>query len=95
RQYKRDVVPVYIHLRNSNFFYRLASFRKFIGIKANVEMFYLVDEVYKQRGNEITLIFGKPVSYKEFETSSKDKVWAEKMRLTVYELQKEKKLNTL
>lgn len=95
RQYQRDIIPVYIHLRNSNFFYRLASFRKFLGIKANVEMFYLVDEMFRQSGNEITMIFGDPVSYKEFGTASTDKEWAEKLRLRVYELQKENQLNNL
>ncbi len=95
RQYKRDIIPVYIHLRNSNFFYRLASLRTFLGIKANLEMFYLVDEMYRQKGNEITFVFGNPVSYKEFGTASTDKEWAEKLRLRVYELQKENQLNNL
>lgn len=95
RQYQRDIIPVYIHLRNSNFFYRLASLRKFLGIKANVEMFYLVDEMFRQSGKEITMVFGSPVSYKEFLTASTDKEWAEKLRLRVYELQKENQLNNL
>lgn len=96
RIYKRDIVPVYIHLKNSKFFYRLASFRKFLGIKANIEMFYLVDELYKQTGNELTLVFGKPIPYESFGTSSSsDKAIAEKIRLTVYEMQKEHQLDTL
>jgi putative hemolysin len=96
RLYKRDVVPVYIHLRNSNFFYRLAAFRTFLGIKANIEMFYLVDELYKQIGNELTLVFGKPIPYQEFGTSSSsDKAMAEKLRLQIYELQKANQLDTL
>jgi len=96
RMYQRDIIPVYIHLKNSSFFYRLASFRKFIGIKANIEMFYLVDELYKQTGNELTLVFGRPISYKEFgATSSSDKIHAEKLRQYIYELQKENHLDTI
>ena len=95
RQYKRDIVPVYIHLKNSKFFYRIASFRKFLGIKANIEMFFLVDELYKQIGNEIILVFGKPVSYNEFNSSSTDKAWAETLRQKVYELQKDYNLQIL
>jgi putative hemolysin len=95
KQYQRDIIPVYIHLRNSNFFYRLASLRTFLGIKANIEMFYLVDEMYRQKGNEITFVFGDPISYKEFGASSKDKEWAEKLRVRVYELQKANQLDTL
>lgn len=96
RLYQRDIIPVYIHLKNSNFFYRLASFRKFLGIKANIEMFYLVDELYKQSGNELTLVFGKPISHESLGTSSStDKAMAEKIRLSVYEMQKAHKLDTL
>lgn len=46
-KYKRNVIPVYVDGRNSNFFYNLATIRKTMGIKANLEMFYLVDEVFK------------------------------------------------
>ena len=35
-QYQRDVVPIYFEGRNSNFFYNLAKFRKFLGIKLNL-----------------------------------------------------------
>ncbi len=49
RQYQRDIIPVYVKGNNSNFFYNLSRWRKRLGIKANIEMFYLMDEMYKQR----------------------------------------------
>src|SRR5690554_1843577 len=47
KKYKRNVVPVFIDGVNSNFFYNLANVRKRLGIRANLEMFFLVDELYK------------------------------------------------
>jgi 1-acyl-sn-glycerol-3-phosphate acyltransferase len=41
KKYERNIIPVHISGRNSNFFYNLARFRGKVGIKANVEMFYL------------------------------------------------------
>ena len=38
-QHRRDIVPIFIDGRNSNFFYNLANFRKKIGLKANIELF--------------------------------------------------------
>lgn len=60
---KRDIVPVFITGRNSNFFYNLAKVRKALGIKFNIEMLYLPDEMYKQEGKHVDVIFGKPISW--------------------------------
>jgi hypothetical protein len=57
RQYQRDIIPVYVEGINSNFFYNLSRWRKRLGIKANIEMFYLMDEMYKQHGKKITIYF--------------------------------------
>ena len=48
-KYKRDIIPIYFEGRNSNFFYNLSNFRTFLGIKANIELFYLSDELFKQK----------------------------------------------
>lgn len=66
-EYKRDIIPVYISGRNSNFFYNLSNIRKRLGIKVNIEMLYLVDEMYKQKGRHIDVYFGKPISYTTLE----------------------------
>jgi 1-acyl-sn-glycerol-3-phosphate acyltransferase len=76
KQYKRDVIAVHIDGRNSNFFYNLANIRKRLGIKANIEMLYLVDEMYSQRNKTITIRFSKPVPYATFDRRFSDKEWA-------------------
>ena len=87
RNYKRDILPVHISGRNSAFFYNLANFRKKIGLKANVEMLFLVDEVFKQKNKDIIITFGKPVSGSVFDKRYSDKQWAEKLKKHVYKLE--------
>lgn len=82
----RDVIPVFISGKNSNFFYNLANFRKRIGIKANLEMFYLVDELYRHNNETIKIYFGEPVSYTTFDDSKSTKEWAEVMKQKTYGL---------
>ena len=85
--HKRDIIPVYIEGRNSNFFYNLASIRKFFGIKANIEMFYLVNETFKQKNKTIPIFFGKPISYKKLKESKiKHNILAEKIKNHTYSL---------
>lgn len=86
-QHKRDVVPVYFAGRNSDFFYNLSRLRAFLGIKANIEMLYLPDEMFRQRGKDIKLVFGKPVSWQTFDNSRTPSEWAEWMKTKTYELQ--------
>jgi putative hemolysin len=83
---KKNIVPVYIEGRNSDFFYNLAYWRKRLGIKANVEMFYLVDEMYKQRGKTLTFIIGKPIPWQVFTNEHREEYWAKKVKEHVYAL---------
>ncbi|MBI9055569.1 MAG: 1-acyl-sn-glycerol-3-phosphate acyltransferase [Bacteroidales bacterium] len=85
-QHKRNIVPVHIKGKNSNFFYNLSNLRNAIGIKTNIEMFYLSDEVFKQKGKTITLTFGKPIPYQTFDKSMPPKEWAKKVKDYVYQL---------
>lgn len=85
---KRDIIPVYITGRNSNFFYNLARFRKFIGIKFNIEMLYLPDEMYKQEGKHVDVIFGKPIKWQSLEGKN-PKEEAQKIKKAAYDLPKE------
>ena len=87
KAYKRDVIPCFINGRNSDWFYNLARLRDFIGIKSNIEMLYLVDEMYKQRGKEIVITFGKPISYTIFDKKMSDLAWAQKLKNYVYTLE--------
>jgi hypothetical protein len=85
-EYKRDIVPVYFEGRNSNFFYRLANFRKRLCIKMNIEMVYLPDEMFRQRHNQFRIYFGEPVPWQTFDSSKKPAEWAEWMKRQVYSL---------
>jgi len=85
-QYQRDVVPMYFEGRNSNFFYNLANIRKFLGIKFNIEMLYLADEMFKQRGNHFTLKIGKPIPWQHFDKTKSHTQWAEHLKDLVYKM---------
>jgi len=84
--YKRDVVPVHFTGRNSNFFYRFYRIRKFVGIRTNLEMFYLVDETFKHRNDHLTVTFGKPIPYTTFNQSKTPTQWAKYVKEQVYAL---------
>lgn len=83
---KKDVYPVHIDAYNSTFFYTLGYWRKRIGIKANLEMFYLVDEMYKHRGKTISFTFGEPISWKVFTSDKTETYWSDKVKEHVYAL---------
>ena len=85
-EHERNIVPVHISGRNSNFFYNLSNFRTKLGIKTNFEMFYLVDEAFKQKNKNITVTFGKPIPYTTFDKSLNAKDWAKKVRNYIYTL---------
>lgn len=85
-QYQRDVVPVYFEGRNSNFFYNLARLRKFFGIKFNVEMMYLPDEMFKQRGKHFTLKIAKPIPWQTFNKTKSHAEWAQWVKDIVYKM---------
>lgn len=84
KKHKRDIIPVYIDGELSNFFYRLSNFRKFIGIKANIEMLFLADELYKQKNQTMSIVIGKSIPYTTFYASKNDKKWAQSVKETVY-----------
>lgn len=89
RTYQRDIVPVHIEGHNSNFFYNLARWRKRLGIKVNIEMAFLIDEFFKQRNKQLTISFGEPIPYQNFDRRFTDAQWAEKLRAFSYQLAKD------
>jgi len=90
KQYQRDVIPVHISGRNSNFFYRLANIRKILGIKWNLEMLYLIDETYNHQNKTFTFTIGKPIPYSDFDRRHTPIEWAAKVREVVYRLPENK-----
>lgn len=85
REYQRDVVPIYFEGHNSRFFYILALLRKWLHIKVNIEMLYLVDEMYGAHGKHFRVHVLPPIPYTTFDTSRTPKEWAEYVKQHVYE----------
>ena len=84
REYQRNVVPIYFEGRNSNFFYILAFLRKLLRIKINIEMLYLVDEMYGAHGKHFKVHVLPPIPYSTFDSSQTTKQWAQYVKSIVY-----------
>lgn len=85
-KHNQPIVPIYIDGKLSNFFYRLANIRKSLGIKANIEMFYLADELFKQKNVTMKITIGKPILPSEIDKTKSQQKWAEWIQETVYSL---------
>ena len=83
---QRDIVPIRFNGRNSDFFYRIANVGKRLGLKFNIAMLYLVDELYKNRGKTFNVTIGKPIPYSTFDKSRKPQEWAAYVEDIVYKL---------
>jgi putative hemolysin len=84
----RQVVPVFVEGQLSNRFYNIANLRKKLGIKFNIEMILLVDEMVRQKGQTFTLRFGKPISREELQEVGSYDEQVVFVRKKVYEMQK-------
>ena len=84
KKYNKLVVPVHLDGELTKFFYNLANFRSKIGIKMNIEMLYLADELFKQKNRTIRITYGRPISPSLFDESKKDIEWAQWVKEQVY-----------
>ncbi len=85
-QSQRDVVPIHFGGRNSDSFYNLANTCKALGIKFNIAMLYLVDEMFKNRSKTFTITIGKPIPWQTFDKSKTPAQWADYVKDIVYKL---------
>jgi putative hemolysin len=85
-EYKRDVVPIYFSGRNSERFYRIANWQKKLGLKINIAMLFLVDEMYRNVHKSFTVKIGKPIPWQTFDKSKTPVEWAKFVEDKVYEL---------
>ena len=85
REHQRDIVPIYFEGRNSKFFYTLALLRKWLHIKLNIEMLYLVDEMYGAHGKHFKVHVLPPIPYTSLDQSKTPKEWAQHIKNVVYE----------
>ena len=82
----RQVVPVHFIAQNSKRFYRVANWCKRLGIKFNLAMLLLPDEMYKARHGTFKVVFGDPIAPETFDSSRTPYEWAQWVRSKVYEL---------
>lgn len=86
KRYNRDIVPIHFSGRNSNFFYKLANIRKKLGIKFNIEMIFLPDEMFKQKNSTFEVTIGKPIPISSIDSSKTLDEWCQQIRETCYKL---------
>jgi len=83
---KRNIVPIYFQGRNSPFFYLIFSFRKVMGIHANLELVLLPREFFNKRNKTIKVRIGLPVPYCRLDKTKTHSEWAQWMKSQVYRL---------
>lgn len=90
RKFDRKVVPIYIEGHLSDFFYKFSNLRKKLGIKANLEMLYLSNELFKQSGRHIKFVVGDIIDPAVLHNEAKSEFEiAQDIRGMVYDLANE------
>lgn len=87
-KYHRDIIPIHFSGHNSDKFYNIANWSKKLGLKFNLAMLFLVDEMYKNVGQKFTVTFGQPIPWQTFDSSKTSLEWAQIVKEKVYELDK-------
>ena len=82
--HKRMIQPVFIEGENSKFFYNFANFRKKIGIKPNIEMLFLPDEMFKARKETIRIHYSKPFDSSILNDSKSHLQWSDLIYQYIY-----------
>jgi 1-acyl-sn-glycerol-3-phosphate acyltransferase len=82
--HKRMIQPVFIEGENSPFFYNFANFRKKIGIKANIEMLFLPDEMFKAKKATIRIHYSKPFDSAILTDRKTDRQWSDLIYRYIY-----------
>ena len=90
KKFEKNIIPTLINGSNSKFFYNLARWRRRCKIKANIEMFFLINEMYNQVGKNIHIKFGKPISSDKFTNDKDDAAWAQELKEYIYTLAESK-----
>lgn len=85
-QHQRDVLPIYFSGRNSNKFYTIANICKMLGLKFNLAMLYLVDELFKNQHKTFEVHIGRPIPWQTFDRSRTATQWAAYVQDIVYQL---------
>ena len=89
KKYERDVVPVHISGHNSKWYFFLSWLSRTLGLKFNIGMVYLVDELFNKKGQEFVITFGKPIPHNTFDKTRTDVQWAAEVKDKVALLSKD------
>lgn len=85
---QRDVVPIHFSGHNSPRFYKVARWCKRLGIKFNLAMLLLPDELYKAQGKTFHIHIGKPIPWQSFTKERSTAEWADYVRTVVYAMER-------
>ncbi len=88
KEFDHTIVPIHIDGELSNFFYNLSSIRTKLGIKANIEMLYLSNELFKQRNKTITFKVGQAIKVADLDPTKTEQELAQIVKDKVYEIDK-------
>ena len=86
RDTDRDIIPIHFEGENSKRFYRIANLQKKLGLKFNIAMMLLPDEMYRSKGRKYRIKIGEPIPVSSFDSSKNDFEWAQEVRQKVYNL---------
>ena len=85
---QRRIVPVFVEGRLSDFFYRVCRIRKLLGLKFNLEMLWLPDEMFSQQGRHFRIAVGDPIDVADLQTCGSLREQALEVRKKTYFLEK-------
>lgn len=85
---QREIVPIFVEGELSDFFYRLSNLRTRLGVKFNIEMLYLADEMFRQRGRSFRIRVGDPIPAEELAACGSLREQTEYVRTKTYLLGK-------
>lgn len=85
-KYDLPIVPAFISGKNSNSFYWISKLRNFFNIKANIEMLFLVDEMYNLKDKNIHISYGESILPSSLDKTKKHETLALEIMNKVYQL---------
>ncbi|MDE7305255.1 MAG: acyltransferase [Alistipes sp.] len=85
---QREIVPVFVEGRLSNFFYGVDRVRRALGVKFNIEMLWLPDEMFSQQGKHFRIAVGDPIPAAELQACGSLREQTEAVRKKTYFLEK-------
>ena len=84
KKYNIPVIPTSVKAYNTKRFYNINVWRRRFGIKTNLELLTLPDEMFKQKGKSIEFTIHPAISAHELTKTGNAKDWSNRIREIVY-----------